>query len=274
MLTVQALHLGPFMIPWPILIGLLSLLLALWLSSQLRLKFNLAPLQWQQFKDSVWSALWIGLLCARLVFVAINYQFYLASPIDIIKIQDKGFNPIAGVVAAMAWLFWKNRKVHLGFIAIFIITVATVMGTGQLLLQKVQQQYQQYPQVTLTDLQQNPIQLQQFKGKATVINLWASWCPPCHREMPVLAAAQQRETDIQFVLINQGEDATQVQNYLSENQLVMHNVLLDSQGQTAQATGMYGLPSTLFYNANGELVDSHMGEISHAVLAQKLQQLK
>lgn len=92
--------------------------------------------------------------------------------------------------------------------------------------------------------------------------------------MPVLAAAQQRETDIQFVLINQGEDATQVQNYLSENQLVMHNVLLDSQGQTAQATGMYGLPSTLFYNANGELVDSHMGEISHAVLAQKLQQLK
>ena len=274
MLTVQALHLGPFMIPWPILIGLLSLLLALWLSSQLRLKFNLAPLQWQQFKDSVWSALWIGLLCARLVFVAINYQFYLASPIDIIKIQDKGFNPIAGVVAAMAWLFWKNRKVHLGFIAIFIITVTAVMGTGQLLLQKVQQQYQQYPQVTLTDLQQNPIQLQQFKGKATVINLWASWCPPCHREMPVLAAAQQRETDIQFVLINQGEDATQVQNYLSENQLVMHNVLLDSQGQTAQATGMYGLPSTLFYNANGELVDSHMGEISHAVLAQKLQQLK
>lgn len=274
MLTVQALHLGPFMIPWPILIGLLSLLLALWLSSQLRLKFNLAPLQWQQFKDSVWSALWIGLLCARLVFVAINYPFYLASPIDIIKIQDKGFNPIAGVVAAMAWLFWKNRKIHLGFIAIFIITVAAVMGTGQLLLQKVQQQYQQYPQVTLTDLQQNPIQLQQFKGKATVINLWASWCPPCHREMPVLAAAQQRETDIQFVLINQGEDATQVQNYLSENQLVMHNVLLDSQGQTAQATGMYGLPSTLFYNANGELVDSHMGEISHAVLAQKLQQLK
>ena len=274
MLTVQAIHLGPFMLPWPFLIGLLSLLIALWLSSQFKAKFELAPLQWQQFKDSVWSAFWIALICARLVFVAFNYQFYLESPIEIVKIQDKGFHYIAGAIAAIAWLFWKNRKIHLAFTAIFIIAVAAMMGTGQLLLQKVQQQYQQYPQVTLTDLQQQPIQLQQFQGKATVINLWASWCPPCHREMPVLAAAQQRETEVQFVLINQGEDATQVQNYLKENKLIMHNVLLDPQGQTAQATGMYGLPSTLFYNAAGELVDSHMGEISHAVLAQKLQQLK
>ena len=130
------------------------------------------------------------------------------------------------------------------------------------------------PDFTLPTLEGDVVTLSKLRGQPILINLWASWCPPCHREMPVLAAAQQRETDIQFVLINQGEDATRVQNYLSENQLVMHNVLLDSQGQTAQATGMYGLPSTLFYNANGELVDSHMGEISHAVLAQKLQQLK
>jgi len=93
-------------------------------------------------------------------------------------------------------------------------------------------------------------------------------CPYCH------SFWQQAQPDIQFVLVNQGEDAEQVQGYLAEQQLNLKNVLLDPEGKTALATGMYGLPSTLFYNAAGQLVDSHMGEISQTVLAEKLRKIQ
>lgn len=274
MISAQALHLGPLMLPWPLLIALSSLVIALWICGALKAKFQLEAGQWVQFKDSIWTAFLLGLIAARLVFVALNYPFYLESPFEVIKIQDKGFNLIAGAIVAAAWLFWRNRQIPRGFIALFLLILVTVFGTGQLILQKVQAQYQQYPQVNLLDLEQQAVPLQQFIGKPLVVNLWASWCPPCRREMPVLEAAQQRETGVQFVMVNQGEDAVQVQDYLSKNHLVMQNVLLDPAGQTAQATGMYGLPSTLFYNANGQLVESHMGEISQAVLTEKLQKIQ
>ena len=54
------------------------------------------------------------------------------------------------------------------------------------------------------------------------------------------------------------------------NQLHLQHVLLDPEGLTAQSTGMYGLPSTLFFDASGKLIDTHMGEINHAVLDQKV----
>ena len=55
------------------------------------------------------------------------------------------------------------------------------------------------------------------KGKPFVINLWASWCPPCRREMPALIAAAKAHPEVRFVFANQGEDAdTIAQLYLAE----------------------------------------------------------
>ncbi|MHB1085281.1 MAG: TlpA family protein disulfide reductase [Thiobacillus sp.] len=112
------------------------------------------------------------------------------------------------------------------------------------------------------------------EGKPMVVNLWASWCPPCRREMPVLAAAQQRETGISFVFANQGENAAIVQRYLSASQLDLANVILDRDAQLGFVAGSGMLPITLFYDASGQLVASRRGELSVASLASNLNQLR
>ena len=111
-------------------------------------------------------------------------------------------------------------------------------------------------------------------GKPMVVNLWASWCPPCRREMPVLAAAQQRETGISFVFANQGENAATIQRYLSASQLDLANVILDRDTRLGFVAGSGTLPLTLFYDASGRLVDTHLGALSAASLASKLDPLR
>ncbi|WP_459655422.1 TlpA family protein disulfide reductase, partial [Achromobacter xylosoxidans] len=66
-----------------------------------------------------------------------------------------------------------------------------------------------------------------FQGKPTVVNLWASWCPPCRREMPAFEQAQAANPDIHFVFLNQGEAASTVRQYLDEHAPSLANALLD-----------------------------------------------
>jgi thiol-disulfide isomerase/thioredoxin len=131
------------------------------------------------------------------------------------------------------------------------------------------------PKVALSTLAGAPVDLLRLAaGKPIVVNLWASWCPPCRREMPVLAAAQKQEKEFLFVFANQGEDGTAAQNYLLGAGLDMTNVLLDPGTNFGHEAGSTALPTTLFYDANGRLVNSALGELSVASLTSKLDQLR
>jgi hypothetical protein len=88
--------------------------------------------------------------------------------------------------------------------------------------------------------------------------------------MPVLADAQARHGDITFVFVNQGEADTVIREYLESEDLQLQNVLVDLFSSVSQEAGSRGLPTTLFFNAKGQLVDTHMGELSEASLAVKL----
>ena len=112
------------------------------------------------------------------------------------------------------------------------------------------------------------------KGQPIVVNLWASWCPPCRREMPVLAAAQQRETGVTFVFANQAEGADTALRYLRTHAFTLANVVFDPRAKLGRAVGSTGLPTTLFYDASGRLVNAHLGELSPASLASQLHALR
>ena len=107
-----------------------------------------------------------------------------------------------------------------------------------------------------------------------MVNLWASWCAPCRAEMPLLAAAQQRERDVRFVFVNQGETAAAVQAYLQREGLALEGVWLDPTSALGPAVGSRGLPTTLFYDARGRRVDAHFGVLNAAALQARLRDLR
>jgi thiol-disulfide isomerase/thioredoxin len=131
------------------------------------------------------------------------------------------------------------------------------------------------PQASVTTLAGEPMNLAALaRGKPMVVNLWASWCPPCRREMPVLAAAQKQQTSLSFVFVNQGEDGETAQHYLTAAGLDLANVVIDPGTVLGREVGSGALPTTLFYDANGRLVDTHLGPLSAASLASKLDQFR
>ena len=111
-------------------------------------------------------------------------------------------------------------------------------------------------------------------GRPLIVNLWATWCPPCRREMPVLAAAQQRERGVNFVFANQGENRATVARYLTASQLALANVTLDRYSELGSVAGSGMLPATLFYDGSGRLIDTYLGELTAATLEKKLNQLR
>ncbi|WP_373350302.1 prolipoprotein diacylglyceryl transferase family protein [Acinetobacter bereziniae] len=214
MITLQAIHLGPFMLPWTLTILMVAILVSVIVGKLTYRYFELETSQWSTFKDSIWTGIWLGVLCARIGFVLLNLEVYLDHPIEIIKIQDKGFNLYLGVITAFLWIMWKNRLLKKSFILLLLTIFSLLSVSAHYTYRQIQLQYQQFPDVQLLNLQQQPIKLTKYLGKPTVINLWASWCPPCRREMPVLSEAQKKYPNVKLIFINQNEDAVTVQNYL------------------------------------------------------------
>ncbi|MEO6742970.1 MAG: TlpA disulfide reductase family protein [Caldimonas sp.] len=110
-------------------------------------------------------------------------------------------------------------------------------------------------------------------GRPLVVNLWATWCGPCRHEMPLLAEAQRKRSDIAFAFANQGEDAATAQRYLADGGLALDHVLLDPGKAIGAAIGSRALPITLFYAADGRLIDTHVGALTAGSLEAALRRI-
>ena len=130
------------------------------------------------------------------------------------------------------------------------------------------------PELVLQDIQGKQVSLQQLQGKPAVVNMWATWCAPCRREMPLLQQAQKNHPEVQFVLVNQGEKAPVISAYLQKNQIQLPNVWLDETMQSRTVLPYQGLPSTYFLNQQGEVVAHSLGELTPVQLQQYLQQIQ
>lgn len=217
--------------------------------------------------------LFVGLFAGRLVFVLQWLPLYLADPWSIIRVGDGGYSISAAIVAALAfgaWRAWRKPALRrpLAWAALAGLGTWAMLAASLMLMQRATISL---PETQLTRLEGGSVQLSDMKGTPVVVNLWATWCPPCRREMPVLAGAQQENPAVIFTFVNQGEGADDIRRYLQNGSLELQNVLLDPFSSTSRSTGARGLPTTLFFGQDGRLVDTHVGELTRASLAHKLQ---
>ncbi|MCG8435276.1 MAG: TlpA family protein disulfide reductase [Gammaproteobacteria bacterium] len=218
-----------------------------------------------RFADFGWQVLLVMLLAARAGFVITHFSAYLKQPWTILAFWQGGFSPYWGVAAALLFTLWFWRKHFSALLfanALIVAAFSIWMATFALLPRTPRLPL---PDITIEKLSGGETNLQLSSGKPLVINLWATWCAPCLRELPMLLDQQRARPDVEFVFISVGESGKVVTNFLQENYIVIDEVLLDSDFHVSRYYNTLGTPTTLFIGPEGSLRARHTGELSHPV---------
>lgn len=118
------------------------------------------------------------------------------------------------------------------------------------------------PNFSLMGLDGQSHQLTDYRGKAIILNFWASWCAPCRSEMPLLQQTADQFSDKLVVIgINSGEDEQTTRAFMDKLSLNFP-VLLDKDNGVGRKYSVFGLPTTFFIDANGILKDGSMGPLT------------
>lgn len=128
------------------------------------------------------------------------------------------------------------------------------------------------PAFTLTSTDGTKVSLGDFAGKPVVINFWATYCPPCKAEMPLLATEVGAQSKVRLVLIDEGDGRDSARAFLDS--LGIHQAaLLDSDLSVGRAYGMSALPMTVFVRADGTIDRRQVGQLDEGVLSAELSTL-
>lgn len=263
---MEAITLGPLILPISRIPGLVALIILL-AGSELYNKRFPGLARWG------WLTALAATLGARLVYAASAPAAYLSEPWTLLYFWQPGYSVWGAIISAAAFTgFYLYKKPPLAIGSITNLGIAGLVGVALLLLTPNNAfNSEGLPNQVFTTLDGKEQQLTHFQGKPIIVNLWATWCPPCRREMPMLHSYEGDER-VQLVMINQGESTVAVDHYLRSEGFNFGAVLLDTHQQAGRIFRAPGLPATVFYNAKGEQVDRHFGELSRAQIERFINQ--
>ena len=104
--------------------------------------------------------------------------------------------------------------------------------------------------------------LADFRGKGVLVNFWATWCPPCVKEMPALDRLSAEFADEGIVVLALSSDrggAPVVSKFYAKRGITNLSVMIDERSKVARALGMVGLPTTVMFDAEGREVGRVLG---------------
>ncbi len=130
------------------------------------------------------------------------------------------------------------------------------------------------PAFTLKDMHGNQRSSQEWQDKTLLLNFWATWCPPCRKEIPLLIDAQNQHAKVGLQVIGIAlEDAEPVRQYAEEIGLnypsLVGSVQVIDLGNTL-GNQIGALPFTVLVAPNGKILETHMGELNQTELQRLL----
>lgn len=134
------------------------------------------------------------------------------------------------------------------------------------------------PGFALRDVQGQPVELKQFRGRPVLLNFWATWCAPCREEMPEFEEVYRQHKDQGLVVLAVSLDgeagAKQVPAYLREGSprigAFTFPVALDMKQEVARSYRLTGIPASFFLDRSGVIRVLHPGAISRQQLLDRL----
>lgn len=116
------------------------------------------------------------------------------------------------------------------------------------------------PNDSIKGLDGNSIQLSNYRGKPIIINFWATWCPPCRKELPSMNRAWKilKKEGIEMLAINMSESAVSIKKF-TENHPIDFKILLDETGHYSKQWKVTGLPTTFVIDNHGKAVYKVVG---------------
>ena len=281
----EAITLGPLLLPTRILQLVLGCLLASWL---LGIFSKRSTLDRRQARRILESGLVFGLIGARASFVVINWAAYLEAPWSAIFLWQPGYDPIAGFVIGAVYSIWRiwrldsiARPIYLRATLMALTVTATVIIGTNVVANRLADPDRlragdQFPNFALQSVDGGTVRLSDFAEQPVVLNFWATWCPPCRREMPLLNSVHLQFADEGLVVLGiaVAESVALVRAFRDESG-VDYPILVDSEGDTPSPDtssallarlGPTGLPTTVFLNKEGVIQRIYVGELSRGFL--------
>jgi thiol-disulfide isomerase/thioredoxin len=142
-------------------------------------------------------------------------------------------------------------------------TGSTGSASGNQLELSVFDQPHALPEVRFQDDQGHDLTLGDFRGRVVVLNIWATWCVPCRKEMPTLDRLQARLGGKDFLVVALSIDrkgAEAVRGFYQEVGVENLAIYVDPSGRGSRGLGLPGVPTTLLIDQEGREVARKMGE--------------
>jgi cytochrome c biogenesis protein CcmG/thiol:disulfide interchange protein DsbE len=120
-------------------------------------------------------------------------------------------------------------------------------------------EYGRAPAFTLTDLEGHTVSLADLRGRVVILDFWATWCPPCKREIPDFIDLQSRYGSQGLQVVGIGLDEPDKLKAFAASIGMNYSVLVGTDDIAQRYGGISGIPTTFIIDRNGRIVDRFEG---------------
>lgn len=133
------------------------------------------------------------------------------------------------------------------------------------------------PDFELTDMEGNPVKLSDFRGKAVLLNFWASWCPPCRAEMPHMEKLYNKYKDENFDILavnltNTEKNSGDAEKFVKELGLTF-TIPMDVKGEAGSDYNIMAYPTSYFIDSDGVIREKVLGALNEEYMEKEIKKL-